>query len=157
MGQFSEADNVQGYFGKSMGWALAAPDGEGPDPNHATHSETAASLFDVVFLTVALVAYSPALRVQPTSPRTSTHRSNVAPGGFLVGQPEGTHDLYRTFMSSSIQFQRATSQTGTIAERIWLGSLSASAPEHSARSQLCSAEPLRIPTIMIRGWTSRFA
>jgi hypothetical protein len=147
----------------SAQWDVAAPQRDPSEHSErntptATHSETAASFFDVVFLSVALVAYSPAHSAEQCAPRTSTHRANASLSSFLLHEYGAEHRMHRTMVSTSIRFRDATARTATVAEPTHLKSLRATMPLlPSVASPECPTGPPQLPFIAIRGWTSRYA
>jgi len=154
-------------------WAVAAPErsaaDEGqPSPQQATYSATAADFFDLVFVTVALVAYSADAVTNDSAPRTVTHRATSSRAKTQLRTAERPRDM-RTAVCSTIRFHRPTADTTTISEPLRLDSLRASTPQqrpdHSPltthHSPLHGAGsptgPPALPHISIRGWTSRYA
>ncbi len=150
-------------------WAVAAPERSAADegqpiPQQATYSATAADFFDLVFVTVALVAYSADAVTSDSAPRTATHRATSSRASSQSRTGERVRDM-RSTVSSTIRFHRPTADTATIAEPLTLSSLTASTPHDrpaldSRLSALDSHRPTgppALPHISIRGWTSRYA
>jgi hypothetical protein len=139
-------------------WAVAAPrldvDGVNRSTLFGTQSETAANFFDVVFLSVALVAYTPGLSDVAGAPRTTTCRSGASITGGIC--QEWRDNSFESAISSIVRFPRATSNTAVIAERIWLESLQSSLPERVDCSPHYSTGPPKLPFISIRAWTSYY-
>jgi hypothetical protein len=151
---------------------VAAPersaDESPPTPQQATYSATAADFFDLVFVTVALVAYSADAATNDSAPRTVTHRATSSRATAQVRSAERPRDM-RTTVSTTIRFHRPTADTATAAEPIQLDSLRASTPhQRFDRSPLTTHHspldgassptgPPALPHISIRGWTSSYA
>jgi len=156
----THVDSVSGY---STGWVVAAPDGSSVESadrsiRPATHSETAGNFFDVVFLSVALVAYSPNLGSHAAPVHTKTCRDASSGGGFLHRRHDGVHDLHRSVVSSSVRFPRVSSETCAHSDSTNLSSLRLTAPPLLNISlPLCPTGPPRLPSVAVRGWTSRYA
>jgi len=157
------ADRHLFSFGDS-GWAVAAPDCDPsedsePIPQRATHYATAADFFDLVFVTVALVAYSADSSVAVSSPRTKTHRSTRTQTDFQTGPGSRAGQASRSLVSCTIKFNRSEADTITTSEPVSLSSLNISSPDHLnvASTQRCPTGPPALPYLSIRGWTSRYA
>src|SRR5262245_31966193 len=81
------------------GWAVAAPEGDSArdcSSSPGTHSETAGNFFDVVFLSVALVAYSPSLASHQIPSHTHTYREGLARGGFVQRRSAGVYESHQS-------------------------------------------------------------
>jgi hypothetical protein len=166
----TQVSDIRESHGSSSPWAVAAPERIGgddapPSPQHATYSATAADFFDLVFVTVALVAYSADAATNDSAPRTVTHRATSSRATSQLRSTERPRDM-RTTVSSTIRFHRPAADTATCAEPIQLDSLRASTPTHrdspdSTPQRLnvsthSPTGPPALPHISIRGWTSSY-
>jgi hypothetical protein len=169
----THVSDIHESHGSISPWAVAAPErsaaDEGqPTPQQATYSATAADFFDLVFVTVALVAYSADAATSDSAARTTTHRATSSRASSQLRSAERPRDM-RTTVASTIRFHRPTADTATMSEPIRLDSLSASTPAQRSdyspltthHSPLLGASsptgPPALPHISIRGWTSRYA
>ena len=160
LGHATEVSHVHGLFGQTCGWALAAPHAEcntsEQAAEHASQSETAASFFDMVFLSVALVAYTPVMPGQGVTPRTSTQKSSAGMARFSLHEHGSAPESHRSPVSASVRFPGANAETASLAQHLLLGSLNASSCVQLNASQRSSAGPLQLPFISIRAWTSYY-
>jgi hypothetical protein len=159
LGHASVVSHVHASSDEVMGWAVAAPQIEIPDacdrpPQHATQSETASNFFDVVFLSVVLVAYTPSLTALVAAPRTTTQTSGVGSGRFLLSCDDRAQGPDSGRLSISVRFPRAGADTAAVTERMRLGSINASTPQHVQGSQHRPTGPPILPFISIRAWSS---
>lgn len=145
----------------STGWAVAAPEGDlARDSNSSpgTHSETAGNFFDVVFLSVALVAYSPGLAGHQTPSHTHTYRDTLGRGGFVHRGGNDVYESHQTRESNSVRFPRVSSDTWSHSDSADITALRISVPPPQNLSlPICPTGPPRLPSVAVRGWTSRYA
>jgi len=130
-------------------WMVAAPVGAdqcGTDGKHATYSATAVAFFDLVFLSVALVAYTPRAYHPLHAPCTSTSAGLLALGFASAGE---SHDCLKVTRKLRVSH---TSATVDLSEPLRLWSLRASAPDDSRH---CSSALPVLPVILVRGWARR--
>ena len=167
----THVSDIHGSHGSSSPWEVAAPErtasDEGqPTPQQATYTATAADFFDLVFVTVALVAYSADSVTSDSAPRTATHRATSSRASSQIRSGERLRDM-RSTIATNIRFHRPTADTTTIAEPLRLDSLRASTPtrrnDADSTPQLLNSSthsptgPPALPHISIRGWTSSYA